>query len=188
MSALEIFAVLLGLINVGLIIRRSIWNYPFGLAMVVLYAKIFFDIQLYSDALLQAFFFAVQLYGWHNWLRGRNDDGRVQVGWLTMKQRLAIGMATLALWLVLGLAMARWTDASYPLWDAAIAALSVAAQFLLSFRRIDAWPLWIAVDCLAIALFTVKELHLTAALYAGFLVLAVLGLRQWQRAGRTVAA
>ena len=34
MSPLELAAVLLGLANVGLLVRRSIWNYPFGLAMV----------------------------------------------------------------------------------------------------------------------------------------------------------
>ena len=49
----EIAAVVLGLINVALIIRRTVWNYPFGLAMVVLYAWIFYDYRLYSEALLQ---------------------------------------------------------------------------------------------------------------------------------------
>lgn len=181
MSGIEIAAVLLGLINVGLIIRRSIWNYPFGLLMVVLYAKIFFDAQLYSDALLQVYFLLVQLYGWWNWNASRAQDGLVRIGTLSPRARLMAACATLALWLVLGGAMARWTDAAFPFWDAAIAALSVTAQLLLSLRRIETWPLWIAVDCLAIGLFTVKELHLTAGLYALFLVLAVTGLLQWQR-------
>ena len=34
----EIIAVLCGIANVILIIRRSLWNYPFGLVMVALYA------------------------------------------------------------------------------------------------------------------------------------------------------
>ena len=67
MSPIEIAAVLLGLVNVTLVVRRSVWNYPFGIAMVVLYADIFFDAKLYSDALLQLFFLAVQFYGWWNW-------------------------------------------------------------------------------------------------------------------------
>ena len=52
MSLLEAIAVALGLINVVLVVRRSLWNYPFGIVMVVLYAHIFFDARLYSDALL----------------------------------------------------------------------------------------------------------------------------------------
>ncbi|MBB4632464.1 hypothetical protein [Sphingosinicella soli] len=33
MSALEIIAALLGLANVALLVRRSVWNYPFCIAM-----------------------------------------------------------------------------------------------------------------------------------------------------------
>ena len=33
----EWIAVACGIINVALIIRRSVWNYPFGFAMVTLY-------------------------------------------------------------------------------------------------------------------------------------------------------
>jgi nicotinamide mononucleotide transporter len=68
----------------------------------------------------------------------------------------------------------------YP--DAAIAAASVAAQFLLSFRRIENWFLWIAIDTGAIALYIARDLQLTAGLYAAFLVLSVLGLREWDKA------
>ena len=51
------------ILNVSLIIRRSIWNYPFGFAVVTLYFFIFWEYRLYSDALLQIYFFAIQIYG-----------------------------------------------------------------------------------------------------------------------------
>ena len=62
MNPIEILATLLGLANILLLVRRSIWNYPFGLLMVAVYAYIFFGAKLYSDALLQIFFFVIQLY------------------------------------------------------------------------------------------------------------------------------
>jgi nicotinamide riboside transporter PnuC len=40
MSAIEIGAVLLGIANILLIIRRSVWNFPVAIAMVAL----FFDL------------------------------------------------------------------------------------------------------------------------------------------------
>ena len=46
------------MVNVALVVRRSVWNYPFALAMVSLYFLIFLEARLYSDALLQLFFFA----------------------------------------------------------------------------------------------------------------------------------
>ena len=75
--------------------------------------------------------------------------------------------------------MARFTDASLPYWDGAVAALSVLAQFLLTRRNIENWYLWIVVDILAIGLFIKKGLQPTAALYAVFLVLATIGLFTW---------
>ena len=180
----EIAAVVCGLLNVGLIIRRSIWNYPFGFAVVTLYAFIFYEYRLYSDALLQVYFFVIQIYGLWNWLAHRQEDGRVVVERLTSRETMLYGGLTLAGWVVLSSLMHRFTDASFAWWDGAIAALSVLAQYLLSRRKLENWVLWIAVDVLAIGLFWVKGLQPTAALYVVFLCLAITGLLQWRRAAR----
>jgi nicotinamide mononucleotide transporter len=78
LNPVEAAAALLGLINVALVVRRSVWNYPFGLAMVTLYGVLFFEQRLYSDMLLQGFFFVIQLYGWVNWARA-GQIGRAHV-------------------------------------------------------------------------------------------------------------
>ena len=188
MSLLEAIAVALGLINVVLVVRRSLWNYPFGIVMVVLYAHIFFDARLYSDALLQLFFFMVQIYGWVHWARVAAQTGDVAVVRLTPRARLgwAIGCAVAtAIW---GWGMYRFTDAAYPWWDGGVAILSVAAQLLMSRRFIENWVLWIAVDVLAIGLYAVKDLGLTAGLYGVFLLLSIWGLIGWRGAERRMAA
>lgn len=184
----EIIAVVCGLVNVTLIIRRSIWNYPFGFLMVVLYAKIFFDYQLYSDALLQVYFFFIQFYGLYYWLKGKADDGKIIVEYLPRRLYTAYLLVAFAGWLLLSYLMHSYTDASFPYWDGAIAALSVLAQFLLSRRHVESWYLWITVDLLAIGLFYVKDLGPTAALYGVFLVLATIGLFRWRNAARLFAA
>lgn len=181
---IEMTAVALGLANVALIIRRNVWNYPFGIAMVVLYAWIFYDYRLYSDALLQVYFVVIQLYGWWYWLRGRGDDRRIVVQRLPVAHWPYYAVAAVAGVAVLGTAMATWTDAAYPYWDGTVAILSVIAQLLLSRRQLESWVLWIVVDVLAIGLFSVKELYPTAALYGVFLILAALGLVAWARAWR----
>lgn len=181
---IEWVAVALGIINITLIIRRSIWNYPFGLVMVTLYCFIFWEYKLYSDALLQIYFFAMQLYGLYVWLNGRAPDGRIVVAPLATTHFIICLAATAAVWLGLGYLMDTFTDAAAPYWDASIAALSVTAQFLLARRHLQSWYLWIAVDVLAIGLFYSRGLEPTAALYAVFLVLATMGLIQWQRAAK----
>lgn len=179
---IEWIAVACGILNVSLIIRRSIWNYPFGFAVVTLYFFIFWEYRLYSDALLQVYFFVIQIYGLYVWLNGRAPDGRVIVAYLGVGMfTLCIG-ATAVVWLIVASLMTAYTDAAAPYWDAAVAALSISAQFLLSRRYLQSWYLWIAVDVLAIGLFYSRGLEPTAALYVMFLGLAITGLIQWRRA------
>jgi len=184
MTAIEIVATVLGLTNVYLIVRRNIWNYPFGLAMVILYAKIFYDYKLYSDALLQIYYVLIQFYGWWYWLRGRQADGLITVSRLAAAQRaLTLGVIVVGS-AGLGWVMATKTDASVPYWDAATTVMSLMAQFLLSRRCIENWVLWIAVDVLSIGIYTYKALYLTAGLYTVFLAMATWGLLAWLRAER----
>ena len=187
LNSLEAIATVLGFANIVLLVRRNIWNYPFGLAMVALYADIFFGQKLYSDAVLQLFFFAIQAYGWWAWWRAGGVEHPIAVERLTPAARVAwivlIALVT-ALW---GAAMHSYTDASYPWWDGGIAVASISAQILLARRRIENWVLWILIDVAAIPLYAIKQLYLTAILYGVFLLLSLLGLRQWACAGRTEA-
>lgn len=182
MNWLEWLAAGLGVINVALIVRRSIWNYPFGLAMVSLYFFVFAEARLYSDALLQIFFFVAQLYGWRNWLRAKQEAGEVPVGVMAPRERTLWVVATLVASLVWGFGMARFTDAAAPLVDAAVAGFSISAQILMARRRIENWILWIGVDLLGVGLYASRGLYATSALYALFLLLCVAGLIQWRRA------
>lgn len=181
MQIWEAVAALLGLVTVWLVVRRSIWNYPFGLAMVALYFFVFWDAKLYSDALLQIFFFAIQLYGWFNWVRAPQVDDGIAVERMGSSARAQWLAATLAASLVWGLGMYRLTDAAAPFVDAIVAGLSVAAQLLQSLRRYENWMLWIAVDVLAVGLYAWRGLYLTSALYFIFLMMAVAGLVEWRR-------
>lgn len=184
MSSLELVAVGFGLLNIVLLVRRSIWNFPAAVVMVSLYLVIFADQRLYAEAGLQVFFALANIYGGYMWWRAGGAKDPVAVGWLDWPARIGcvLGIAVVAL--ALGTALDRGTDAALPYPDAAIAAGSVAAQLLLAFRRIENWVLWIAIDAGAIALYIVRDLILTAGLYTAFLVLSVIGLREWMAAAR----
>ena len=178
---LEWIAAFLGLITVILVVRRSIWNYPFALAMVSLYFFEFMDEKLYSDALLQIFFFLINCYGWWMWRHAPEVEHGVAVDRMSRRARSTWLAATAIGSLAWGSAMATLTDAAAPIADAAIAGSSVAAQWLQSLRRIESWLLWIVADLIAVPLYWWKGLYPTAALYGLFLVLAVIGLINWQR-------
>ena len=176
---IEYVAAALGLINIALLIFRSVWNFPFGMAMVALYILVFTEAKLYAEAGLQIFFFAAQAWGWWLWLRAGGDDGRVPVRWLDWLSRSVWLMVTAAISVNLGWVMHSFTNAVLPYADAGITGASVAAQILLAYRRIENWIIWIAIDVAAIWLYIDRGLYPTAGLYGGFLVLSLIGLKEW---------
>jgi nicotinamide mononucleotide transporter len=188
MGPIDIIAALLTLVNVWLVVRRSLWNYPFGLAAVSLSALVFWRERLLSDVLLQGFFFLVQLYGWWVWVRHRAVDGGVAVRWLSVRQRMAGTAVIAALTLGWGALMRQFTDAALPWWDAANLMMSVGAQILMSRRYGENWALWVLVDVNATALYAAKGLVAFTTLYAVLTAMAAWGLVGWRRAGQGVAA
>ena len=180
MSGLELFAATLGVIAVWLTVKQNPWCWPIGLVMVLLYSWVFFEVKLYSDMLLQVIYAGLQLYGWWQWTRaGQNHRGRdvSRLGTQSLASGLALGAIGS---LLLGAAMAHWTDAAQPWLDAALTAFSLVAQFWMAQKRLQCWPLWIVLDCVFVGLFIYKGMVLTAALYGLFTLLAVQGWRTWR--------
>ena len=182
MSLLEIAAVLASAIGVWLTTQRKLSSWPVILAACFLYALVFHREKLYSDMLLQFVYAAFAIYGWWHWSRGLKEEGAIRVerlstwAFVTGLVAGALGSA------VLGLLMARYTDAALPHIDASLTSFSLVAQFWSTRKHIANWWLWIAVDTIYTSVFVYKNLYLTAVLYAFFIFLAVIGLRAWRRA------
>lgn len=182
MSIWEIIGTVLGLIGVALMIRQNVWGWPVGLVQVTVYAWVFLDARLYSDALLQLFFFGLQAYGWWHWRHGGAGPraelpvtrlpGRAVAGWI------AAGALGSAAW---GELMRRNTDAALPHWDAFILVFSLIAQWLQARKRLENWAGWMIVNIVAVGVYWAKDLRLTAGLYAIFFGLAVAGHAAWRR-------
>jgi nicotinamide mononucleotide transporter len=179
---LELIAVVLSVAMVLCNIREIHWGWPLAFIASLLYFLLFWRSKLYGDASLQLFFAVVSMWGWAQWLRGRRPDGSALHVAKLSSRGLAWALAASAiLWPVTGLFLRTYTDTDVPWWDAFPTALSLVAQFLLGRKFIENWAMWFVVDVAAAALFAYKGLWLTAGLYVGFLVLCVLGWREWQR-------
>ncbi|KDD70608.1 aminotransferase [Pseudomonas mandelii PD30] len=180
MSGLELFAAALGVIAVWLTVKQNPWCWPIGLVMVLLYSWIFFEVKLYSDMLLQVIYAALQLYGWWQWTHAGDARHGRQVSLLDGKS-VAISLVIGAVGsLLLGAAMANWTDAAQPWLDAALTGFSLVAQVWMAQKRVQCWPLWFTLDVIFVGLFIYKGLYLTAGLYALFAMIAVQGWREWR--------
>jgi nicotinamide mononucleotide transporter len=174
-------------IGIWLTTKRLLICWPVVLAADIFYLIVFYQARLYSDTLLQVFFIAFTLYGWWNWWHGFRQEGAVIVvplsprGWLIGLIAGAIGS-----WL-LGSLMVRF-GAALPHLDAALTSYSLVASWWQARKHTANWILWIVIDGVYIGEYAYKSLWLTALLSVGLVVLAVLGLRDWQRAAANQTA
>lgn len=177
----EIAGTVTTVIGIWLTTKRLLICWPVVLVSDILYLLVFYRAQLYSDTLLQLFFIAFTFYGWWHWWRGVREEGEVRVEPLSLRGWVA-GMAVGAVGsVVLGWAMTK-VGAALPHLDATLTSYSLVASWWGARKYIANWWLWIAVDLIYIGEYIYKGLTLTAALYGGLVVLAVMGLWDWQRA------
>jgi nicotinamide mononucleotide transporter len=178
---LENLAAVITLVGIWLTTRRTLICWPVVLISDVLYLIVFRRENLKSDAFLQVFFIAFTLYSWWNWARGVRFDGEVRVVPMHRNDWIA-GLAVGALGsIVVGWWMAR-IGAALPHLDAALAVFSLVASWWEARKHTANWWLWIVVDAVYVGEYLYKNMWTTAVLYAAFVALAVMGLRNWRRA------
>jgi nicotinamide mononucleotide transporter len=147
----------------------------------------FFQIQLYADMLLQVYFFAVTLYGWHTWKKKPKQNSITSIGfkakiWITstiVAGTLLSGFLFTNIHLYLPKYFA--IEASYPYIDSFVMVLSIFATVLLAQKKLETWYLWIFVDVVCVFLFFQKGVVFLALQYLIFLGMAMNGLLNWKK-------
>ena len=181
MTPLEVAANVFILASVYAARRNSVHVWWTGMVGVSLYAVLFFGAKLYADVVLQGFFFVTSVVGWWQWTHGGAGGTELPVTALSGGQRLLAAAGVLAAVVFFGTVFSRFTDAALPYADSYILGGSVVAQLLMMRRKLDHWPIWITVDVVAVTVYSIKALYLTAAVYAVLLLLCIQGILEWQR-------
>src|SRR4051794_36243934 len=166
--------------------RESIWNWPVGLANNVFFLVLFLRGRLFADSGLQVVYFVLGLWGWWNWAHGGEQRGVLRISRASRVDWAAVAVFAVGGTWALRLLLVRVQGAA-PFWDALTTVLSLNAQYLLTRKRLENWWLWIAADVIYVPLYVSRRLPLTAVLYAVFLALCVMGLREWRRSAAAAA-
>jgi len=182
---LEIAGFVTTLVGIWLTTRRLLTCWPVVLAADVIYLFVFYQARLFSDALLQIFFVAFTLYGWWHWWRGVRKEGSVRVVPLSLRGWIAGAVAGAIGAVLLGWLMVR-VGAALPHLDAALTSYSLVASWWQARKHTANWWLWIAVNLVYIGEYLYKGLVATAVLYLLLVILAVMGLVDWQRAANSI--
>ena len=181
MNWTELLGFISGAICVWLQVKEKIWNWPAGIANNIFYVVVFWHSGLYADSLLQWFYISISIYGWWNWLHGGTAQSRLKISRTSSTGRIIYLTLTGIGTLVFHELLHRYTNSTVPFWDGLTTAMSLTAQYMLTRKIIENWWWWIAVDLIYIALYIYKRLYLTSLLYAIFLGMCMVGLREWKR-------
>lgn len=170
-----------GAASVYLTLKLDILNFPVGIANDIFFLVLFVQARLYGGAGLQLVYLILAIHGWYWWLHGGPQRTALNVSRATRKQWA--GVLAFVLCGTVGLTLIlRAVNGSAPVLDALTTMLSLAAQYMLNYKLVENWLVWITADVIFIYLYRASELRLTALLYVIFLCLCIGGLVNWWRA------
>lgn len=187
LSYLEFFAVITGIIAVGLAALGKRFNFIIGIINAILYSILFYQIQLYADMFLQMYYFVMSVWGYAYW---KHTNNYIQYNSLSSKQKRHLSALIIIGTILFSIIIKNLhvllpqffsQKASFPIFDSFISFSSIVAMYLLAKKYIENWHLWIIVNAVAIVIYALKGIIFTSLLYFIFLLIAIQAIIVWRK-------
>ena len=185
-GGIEIVAAVLAVVYLLLAIkqRRGCWVAAF--VSSCLYVWVLFGARLYMESALNAFYAAMAVYGYWQWSRG--EEGRqLRISrWPPARNALGL-LGVVGLSCVSSFFLRRFTPAAWPFVDSMVTWASVFATLLVARKVYENWHWWLVIDSVSLCLYFNRPLYLTMLLFGLYLLMIVVGMREWRRSLRPMA-
>jgi nicotinamide mononucleotide transporter len=179
-SWIEIIAATLAVAYLLLAIWQRIECWVAAFVSSCLYVCVLFGARLYMESVLNAFYAAMAAYGFWQWRQGKGGTALAVCRW-PMRRHAAGLLGVIALSAINAYFLRRFTPAAWPFVDSMVTWSSVFATFLVARKVYENWHWWLVIDSVGVYLYFNRGLYLTMLLFALYLVLIVIGMRQWRR-------
>ncbi|MEJ6753846.1 MAG: nicotinamide riboside transporter PnuC [Flavobacteriales bacterium] len=182
---IEIIAVFTGITSVWFAKKENVWLYPVGIISVVLWIYLCWIGKLFGQSVINLFFFLMNGYGWYNWLRKDADNKpNIFIKNNTEKENISVVLIAIVLSIIIYFLLIPLQDEKasllYVLLEAIITALNFVAMWLMAWKRVEHWLLWIIGDILCIPLFIHKDYPIGVLQFMVFIFIAYLGYKEWK--------
>ena len=173
-----------GILYIYYATRNNPWCWPWGIISSGFwtYAS-WFQLHLFSDAILQAIYVGMGILGWYQWVRntqpGAQNNLALPISQYPFKTLVRLIIFSILPALALGYFM-HFTSAAFPYIDAFLTAFSLLATWMLVNRKIENWILWIIINFLSVPLFIMRGGHLFGLLFLIYGILAIKGWKSWR--------
>lgn len=180
---LEMFGVFFGFLSVWYSMRENILVFPTGIISTGIFVYILLVFGLLGDMLINAYYFAMSIYGWYVWTRKVDATHFVPITKTTSKERkwsVILFVATIVFVMMVYIFFDKldsWT--SYV--DSFTTAIFFVGMWLMARKKIENWIYWIIGDIISVPLYLYKGLIFTSLQYFLFTIIAIFGYLAWKK-------
>ena len=181
--ALEITAVIFGLLSVWYAKKDNILVFPTGLVSTFIYAYLLWKWELLGDSMINVYYFVMSIYGWYHWTRKNGDVDEFPISVMTIKEKyiaIVIFVSTLLFVILVYFYFNKFTN-WYNYVDTLLTAIFFVGMWLMAKRKIENWIFWIIGDIISIPLYFAKGFTFTSFQYLIFTIVAVYGYIEWKK-------
>jgi len=205
---LEFVAAMFGVISVFYAKKENILVFPTGIISTAIYVYLLSQWSLYGDLIINIYYTMMSIYGWYMWHKVIDDQQHhISISRTNMTDKLkATGIFVFTSIFVI--VVYRYYDVmpnnlgfiesvtyawqhltsgnlndfrtATPFLDTFTTGIFFAAMWLMANKKLESWTLWIAGNVVSIPLYFVKGYGFTGIQYTIFLVLAIMGYREWR--------
>ncbi len=188
MSAWEITAVVLALAYLVLAIRENIACWFAAILSTSIYIVLMYQAGLYMESALQVFYIAMAVYGWYSWKRGEGPENKLPVSSWPLNRHVTPVVLILLFTLASGYPLSHYSNAAMPFIDSFTTWGAIVTTWMVARKIIQNWHYWFIIDSVSVYLYISRGLWLTALLFVLYLVLIVIGYRQWRKSMDAIRA
>src|SRR6476661_4416036 len=188
-SLLEYIAVFFGIASVWYSRKENILVYPVGLANTIPYVFISIKGSLFGEASVNLYYTIMSIYGWILWAKkNQQQEHIVLITWSDKREWLQELLFCAAFYIVIFSALT-WLKKDFapgaiPWADAFASATAFTGMWLMARKKVESWYWWIATNVASIPLYYVKNMAMTSIYYVILLIMAFMGLAEWQKRAR----
>jgi nicotinamide mononucleotide transporter len=181
--ALEVIAIVFGLLSVWYAKKNNIWVFPTGIINTVIYVYLLWKWSLLGDMMINFYYVVMSIYGWYHWTRKKDDVVEFSISRMnTYEKKVSIVIFVLTIGFVLAVytffdKFTHWT--SYI--DTLVTGIFFVGMWLMARRKIENWILWIIGDIISIPMYYDKGYSFTSIQYLIFTIIAIFGYLEWKR-------
>lgn len=163
----EALAVLLSLLYTFLYINEHKSCFAFGIVGSLVFMVLTANKRIYAESFLHVFYAFMGVYGFLNW------EGAIGAEMYAPSTHLFGILSCVALVVVVGKLLPRFTKTEEPWLDAFTTVFSLWATWLMVNFVHENWLYWIVIDIVAIVLYAKRGMYLGALLFAVYAAMAI---------------